>query len=95
MKTMWILLVMAGLSVNAMAHNLLKPLPLEKGHIENGYCSPQLDDDCYLNNQPVPKAKLGDYLPTVSVEVIEQSGGYCEYPICYGHDDKPAGVRDK
>lgn len=61
--------------------------------VESARCSPQEDDNCYVNNQKIPRAELGKYLKTVNVEDVERSGGYCEYPVCYNAQDKPIGIR--
>ncbi|MDI1334240.1 hypothetical protein [Pseudomonas sp.] len=61
--------------------------------VKEASCNPQMDDDCQINNKKVAKEDLGQYLPTVKVDDVENAGGYCEYPICYGSNDKPIGIR--
>lgn len=61
--------------------------------VKEASCNPQMDDDCQINNKKVAKNNLGQYLPTVKVDEVESSGGYCEYPICYDGNDKPIGIR--
>lgn len=61
--------------------------------VKEASCNPQMDDDCQINNKKVAKNNLGQYLPTVKVDEVESSGGYCEYPICYDDNDKPIGIR--
>ena len=72
---------------------LAKPLKLERGDLQNAYCSQTSDDACYINDQKVPKAQLKQYLPTVNPKDVEKDAGYCDYPICYDFNDFPIGVR--
>lgn len=63
--------------------------------VKEAHCEPQMDDACTINDKKVPKASLGDYLPTVNADEVSAKGGYCEYPICYDVNDNPIGLRDK
>lgn len=51
-----------------------------------------MDDECYINNNRVPVAELGKWLPAYSQSNIDQLGGYCETQICYDQEDKPLGI---
>jgi hypothetical protein len=65
----------------------------DSGKVTEASCNPQMDDDCQINNKKVFKADLGQYLPVLKEEDVENAGGYCEYPICYDSKDKPIGIR--
>jgi hypothetical protein len=51
-----------------------------------------MDDECYINNNRVPVAELGKWLPAYSQSNVDQLGGYCETYICYDQEDKPLGI---
>ncbi|MCY1454295.1 hypothetical protein D9M71_713490 [compost metagenome] len=59
--------------------------------VKSAWCNPRMDDDCYINNQPVSVYDLGKWLPAVSREEAEQEGGYCETSICFDSKDQPIG----
>jgi hypothetical protein len=61
--------------------------------VNEASCSPQLDDNCFVNGVKVPKADLGKYLPVVQESTVEAAGGTCDYPICYDRNDKPIGIK--
>tara|TARA_R110000868_G_scaffold21144_2_gene88194 strand:- start:10332 stop:10940 length:609 start_codon:yes stop_codon:yes gene_type:complete len=69
-----------------------KSTQVVNGNVKEASCNPQLDDDCTVNGKAVSKADLGKYLPTVDRNIVEDDGGYCEYPICYNADDRPIGI---
>ncbi|WP_415771668.1 hypothetical protein [Pseudomonas sp. LB3P38] len=64
-----------------------------KVDVKEAWCNPQMDDDCHINKKKVAMADLVQFLPSVKVDDVERSGGYCEYPICYDKEDKPIGIR--
>ncbi|MCY1279644.1 hypothetical protein D9M68_18050 [compost metagenome] len=63
------------------------------GPVNEAYCSPQLDDSCFINGVQVPKADLSKHLPVVQESTVEAAGGFCDYPICYGKNGKPVGIK--
>lgn len=69
------------------------PPPTQQVVVFEASCAPQMDDECTINNKKVPRAQLGNYLPVVNEDEVELAGGVCEYPICYGADYKPVGIR--
>lgn len=86
MKLIPLIAALIGLNVSVV---FAKDLPRE------AHCEPQMDDACTINDQKVPKEQLGKYLPTLDVDTVEAMGGYCEYPICYGVNDNPIGIRSE
>ncbi len=65
-----------------------------EGPIRSAWCNPRLDDDCYINEVKVPVADLGKYLKSLNVDVVQNAGGYCEYPVCYDKHDNVIGMRE-
>ncbi|HBP1225532.1 hypothetical protein EGJ65_00825 [Pseudomonas aeruginosa] len=59
--------------------------------VKSAWCNPRMDDDCYINNQKVPVAELGKWLPSVSESNVDQLGGYCETILCFDSKDQPLG----
>ncbi|HGW4727207.1 TPA: hypothetical protein ACNH51_006081 [Pseudomonas aeruginosa] len=59
--------------------------------VKSAWCNPRMDDDCYINNQKVPVAELGKWLPSVSESNIDQLGGHCETILCFDSKDQPLG----
>ena len=59
--------------------------------VKSAWCNPRMDDECYINNQRVPVADLGKWLPAVAESNIDQIGGYCETILCFDKDNQPAG----
>ena len=64
---------------------------LEWPDVKSAWCNPRMDDECYINNQRVPVADLGKWLPAVAESNIDQIGGYCETILCFDKDNQPAG----
>lgn len=62
------------------------------GEIKEAWCNPRMDDECFINNNRVPKAELPKYLPLLDPDAVEAEGGSCEYPICYNSNYKPIGL---
>lgn len=56
------------------------------------WCNPRADDECTINDKKAPRAELKQYLPAVYELEALNSGGHCEYPICYDKNDKPVGI---
>lgn len=75
--------------------DLLKPQTSEvlpKTEVKTAWCSQDLDDDCTIDGKKVLKTDLNKYLPSVNPDEVTDTGGYCEYPICYDENDKPIGI---
>ena len=70
-----------------------KTLKIDSQKVTKASCNPQMDDDCQINNKKVSKTDLGQYLPTVKEDDVENAGGYCEHPICYDSNYKFIGIR--
>lgn len=77
----------------ALLNEVEAPAPVVNGPVVEVWCNPRMDDDCYVNGQSVPKADLGNYLPSLDPEDVEADGGVCEFPICYDSNYKPIGIR--
>lgn len=67
--------------------------PQEIGEVKSAWCNPRADDDCYINDTPVPIDHLKKYLKVIDEAAVEAAGGHCEYPVCYDANEKPIGVR--
>jgi hypothetical protein len=64
--------------------------------VKSAWCNPRMDDDCYINEEPVAIEDLGKWLPAIHPEEIaevEQEGGYCETILCFSSADKPLGFK--
>ncbi|MBH8692575.1 hypothetical protein I5J61_01235 [Pseudomonas aeruginosa] len=64
--------------------------------VKSAWCNPRMDDDCYINEEPVAIEDLGKWLPAIHPEEIaevEQEGGYCETIFCFSSADKPLGFK--
>jgi hypothetical protein len=66
--------------------------PTKSIEVKEAWCNPRADDECTINDKKVPKAELKQYLPAVYELEVLNSGGHCEYPICYDKNDKPVGI---
>ncbi|WP_353629191.1 hypothetical protein [Pseudomonas aeruginosa] len=55
-----------------------------------------MDDDYYVNDEPVAIQDLGKWLPAIhpeEVAVVKQEGGDCETTLCFSSTDKPLGFK--
>ncbi|SFM51891.1 hypothetical protein [Halopseudomonas yangmingensis] len=68
-----------------------KPSAITK--VTEAWCNPRMDDECYINNEPVSIDDLHKYLPYVDEDKVDAAGGTCDYPICYDKNHKPVGLR--
>lgn len=64
--------------------------------VKSAWCNPRMDDDCYVNDEPVAIQDLDKWLPAIhpeEVAEVEQEGGYCETILCFSSADKPLGFK--
>ncbi|MFL1555079.1 hypothetical protein [Pseudomonas sp. O11] len=79
-----------GTHVSAVKSPATSPQP-KRPEVKTAWCNPRMDDECYINNQMVPLAELGKWLPDISESNVDQLGGHCETILCFDKDDQPMG----